>query len=72
MAESQTHNDDASPLYGRPYKCFVCGNLAVTLFAIETQAELDAVRSTFLRSVKIDRGIGVWSNETRDRKNDFL
>ena len=39
----KTHDDDETPLYGRPFKCFVCSSREVTLFAIETQAELDAI-----------------------------
>jgi hypothetical protein len=35
---------DQSPLYGWPFKCKACGSREVTLFAIESQAELDAVQ----------------------------
>jgi hypothetical protein len=35
---------DRTPLYGRPFKCKACGSREVTLFAIESQAELDAVQ----------------------------
>lgn len=59
----KTYDEDETPLYGQPFKCFVCGSREVSLFAIETQAELDAVRSTFLQREKIDRGIGMRSSE---------
>jgi hypothetical protein len=35
---------DGTPLCGRPFKCRACGSREVTLFAIESQAELDAVQ----------------------------
>jgi hypothetical protein len=28
---------DRTPLYGRPFKCRVCGSLEVTLYDIESQ-----------------------------------
>ena len=40
----KTGDDDRTPLYGRPFKCRECAE--VTLFAIESQAELDKVRQT--------------------------
>jgi hypothetical protein len=40
----KTRDTDRIPLYCRPFKCRVCGSGEVTLFDIETQAELDAVR----------------------------
>lgn len=42
----KAHDDDRSPLYARPFLCRACGSREVTLFAIESQAELDAVRRT--------------------------
>jgi len=42
----KTGNDDRSSLYGRPFVCKECGNRKVTLFAIESQIELDALRRT--------------------------
>jgi hypothetical protein len=36
-----TSDTDRTPLYGRPFKCKACGSLEVTLFAIESQSELD-------------------------------
>ncbi len=68
----KTDNDDETPLYGRPFKCFVCGSRDVTLFTIETQAELDAVRSTFLRPERGDRGIRMITTEPRDPEDLFL
>jgi hypothetical protein len=68
----KTHDDDETPLYGRPFKCFVCSSREVTLFAIETQAELDAIRSTFLRRETIDRGIGVRTTDPVDPEAAFL
>ena len=40
----KTGNDDRTPLYGRPFKCKACGSREVTLFAIQSQAELDEVQ----------------------------
>jgi len=42
----KTHDNDRTPLYGRPFLCRECGSREVTLFAIESQAELGAVRRT--------------------------
>jgi hypothetical protein len=35
---------DRTLLYGRPFKCKECGSPEVALVAIESQAELEAVR----------------------------
>jgi hypothetical protein len=40
----KTGPGDRTPIYGRPFKCRACGSRDVTLFAIESQAELDAVQ----------------------------
>jgi hypothetical protein len=40
----KTSDTDRTPIYGRPFKCKACGSREVTLFAIESQAELDAVQ----------------------------
>jgi hypothetical protein len=40
----KTSETDRTPLYGRPFKCKACGSREVTLFAIESQAELDAIQ----------------------------
>jgi hypothetical protein len=40
----KTRDDDRTPLYGRPFKCQACGSREVTLFAIESQAELDEIQ----------------------------
>lgn len=45
----KTGDEDPTPLYGRPFKCKECGSREVTLFAIESQAELDAVRDSLAR-----------------------
>jgi hypothetical protein len=42
----KTRNDDRTPIYARPFKCRACGSREVTLSAIESQAELDAVQQT--------------------------
>lgn len=42
----KTHDNDRTPLYGRPFKCKACGSPEVTLFAIESQAEMYGVRQT--------------------------
>jgi hypothetical protein len=44
----RTNNDDRTPLYGRPFLCRACGSRAVTLFAIDSQAELDVLRPELL------------------------
>jgi hypothetical protein len=38
-------DDDNTPIYGRPFKCRACGSPEVTLFAIDSQAELDDLYS---------------------------
>lgn len=43
----KTSEEDRTPLYGRPFKCLMCDSSEVTLFAIESQAELDDVRRSF-------------------------
>jgi hypothetical protein len=40
----KTGPDDRTPLYGRLFKCKACGSREVTLFAIQSQAELDEVQ----------------------------
>ena len=40
----KTSETDPTPLYGRPFKCRACGSRDVTLFAIESHAELKAVQ----------------------------
>jgi hypothetical protein len=40
----QTSETDRTPVYGRPFKCKACGSREVTLFAIESPAELDAIQ----------------------------
>jgi hypothetical protein len=40
----KTSETDRTPLYGRPFKCKDCGSREVTLFAVESQAELDAIQ----------------------------
>lgn len=45
----KTYDDDRSPLYGRPFLCRTCRSREVTLFTIDSQAELDAVRRTMPR-----------------------
>jgi hypothetical protein len=40
----KTSDDDRRPLYGRPFKCRTCGSREVTLFDIESQAELVEVQ----------------------------
>ena len=42
----KTSEDDWTPLYGRPFRCRGCGSPEVVLFAVESQAELDKVRSS--------------------------
>jgi hypothetical protein len=40
----KTSEIDRTPIYGRPFKCRVCDSAEVTLFAIESQAELDEIQ----------------------------
>ena len=40
----QTSDADRTPLYGRPFKCRTCGSREVTLFTVDSQAELDEVQ----------------------------
>lgn len=44
----KTGDEDPTPLYGRPFKCKACGSREVTLFALESQAELDTVRPSLV------------------------
>ena len=48
----RTHDDDSSRLYARPFLCKSCGSRDVTLFTIDSQAELDALRWTLPHSVR--------------------
>jgi hypothetical protein len=41
----KTGPGDRTPLYGRPFRCKACGSREVTLFAILSQAELEAVQT---------------------------
>ena len=40
----KTGLDDRTQVYARPFKCKACGSREVTLFAVESQAELDAIQ----------------------------
>jgi hypothetical protein len=40
----KTGPDDRTPLYSRPFSCKACGSREVTLFSIDSQAELDTVQ----------------------------
>ena len=40
----KTSESDRTPLYGRPFKCKACGSREVTLFSIDSQAELIAIQ----------------------------
>jgi hypothetical protein len=40
----KTSDTDRTPLYGRLFRCKACGRREVTLFAIESQAELAAIQ----------------------------
>jgi hypothetical protein len=42
----KTSESDRTPVYGRPFKCRVCGSREVMLLAIDDQAELDAVQKS--------------------------
>jgi hypothetical protein len=42
----RTSESDRTPVYGRPFKCKACGSREVSLFSIESQAELDAVQQS--------------------------
>jgi hypothetical protein len=43
---------DQTPLYGRPFMCWACGSPEVTLYDIESQAELDALQSAMAEPPK--------------------
>jgi hypothetical protein len=45
----KTSEIDRTSLYGRPFKCKACGSREVTLFAIESQSELDEVQQAMAR-----------------------
>ena len=40
----KTSATDRTPINGRPFKCKACGSRDVTLFSIDSQAELDTVQ----------------------------
>jgi hypothetical protein len=40
----RTSESDRTPVYSRPFKCKACGSREVTLFAVESQAELDEMQ----------------------------
>jgi hypothetical protein len=40
----KTSDADRTPLYGRPFRCRICGSAEVTLFALEGQSELKAIQ----------------------------
>jgi hypothetical protein len=48
----KTGPDDRTLVYGRPFKCKACGSREVTLFAIESQAELDALHNAMAEPPK--------------------
>jgi hypothetical protein len=48
----KTRPDDWTPVYGRPFKCKACGSQEVTLFTIESQAELDALHNAMAEPPK--------------------
>jgi hypothetical protein len=45
----KTGPSDRTPLYARPFECKACGSREVTLFAIESQAELDEIQQALPR-----------------------
>jgi hypothetical protein len=45
----KTSESDRTPIYGRPFKCKSCGSREVTLFSIDSQAELDAVQQAMAK-----------------------
>jgi hypothetical protein len=45
----KTSEADRTPIYARPFKCRACGSREVTLFAIESQAELVAIQQAMAR-----------------------
>jgi hypothetical protein len=52
----RTSESDQTPLYGRPFKCRACGSPEVTLYDIESQAELDALHSAMAEPPKPAKG----------------
>lgn len=42
-------DEDRTPLYGRPFECRECNSPEVTLFTIDSQAELDGVQRDLAR-----------------------
>jgi hypothetical protein len=54
---------DRTPLYGRPFKCKACGSREVTLFSMESQAELEEIQ----RAMAGRRQSAQHRRRTRDR-----
>jgi hypothetical protein len=48
----KTSAADRTPLYGRPFKCRVCGSPEVTLCDIESHAELDDLHNAMAEQPK--------------------
>jgi hypothetical protein len=63
----KTSLGDQTPLYGRPFRCKECGSPEVTLFAIESQAELNMLRPELLPPVAT---VAPTNNRKRDPDAD--
>lgn len=65
----KTDFGDTTPLYGRPFQRFVCGSRDVTLFALETKQDLDAVRSSLRYPPETDERS---APTTHSKRQEFL
>jgi len=65
-----TSEKDRTPIYARPFKCRSCGSQEVTLFEIESQAELDDVRRSFPSNQQLTQAPTTY--RPRDPHADFV
>ena len=66
----KTSENDTTLLYGRPYRCRQCDSPEVTLFAVESQAELDDLRRAIAGPPKSTRA--PTTHPARDPYADFV
>ena len=62
----RTSESDQTPLYGRPFKCRACGSPEVTLYDIESQAELNALRGAMAEPSKPEKAPTTHAPPDRD------
>ena len=66
----KTSKSDQTPPYGRPFKCKACSSPEVTLFAIESQAELEEVQRALAGPPR--PAVAPTTHAPRDPNADFV